>query len=424
MSDRNTHELPQKECYPGGGGNQRGVDSLPQKWCYQEMDIIMSAQTKREVLAKLRDRYSRAGKEHKTKLLDQVVDLFGLHRKAAIRTLRHQPQPQSAPTRIGRPREYDPRQLLPILKPIWLGCQQPCGKRLVAALPDWVPAYEQECGALATERRDQLLTISAATLDRLLAPVRLQCGRARTGTRPGTLLRQQIPIATTPWDIQQPGYLELDTVALCGGSLAGDFTWMLNGVDFCTQWVATRAVWNHGWYNTLEQLRDLEAQLPFALLGMDSDNGGELLNWHVLRYCHDRRQPVQMSRSRPYHKDDNAHVEQKNWTHIRQWFGYDRYDNPAVVPLLNHLTTGAWSQLLNYFCPAMKLQSKIRDGSRLRRIYDTPATPYARILAQPQVSASQKTALRKHRAQLNPFALNRQIEKELKIIYATARQRN
>jgi hypothetical protein len=278
------------------------------------MDILMSAQTKREVLAKLRDRYSRAGKEHKTKLLDQVVDLFGLHRKAAIRTLRHRPPLRSGAPRIGRPREYDPGQLLPILKPIWLGCQQPCGKRLAAALPDWVPAYEQECGTLATECRDQLLSISAATLDRLLAPVRLQCGRARTGTRPGTLLRQQIPIATTPWDIQQPGYLELDTVALCGGSLAGDFTWMLNGVDFCTQWVATRAVWNHGWYNTLEQLRDLEAQLPFALLGMDSDNGGELLNWHVLRYCRDRHQPVAMSRSRPYHKDDNALVEQKNWT--------------------------------------------------------------------------------------------------------------
>jgi hypothetical protein len=388
------------------------------------MDTMMSAQTKHEVLAKLRDRYSRAGHAYKTKLLDQVVELFGLHRKSAIRALGHQPQPRSAPAVIGRPREYDPRQLVPILKPIWLGCQQPCGKRLVAALPDWVPAYEQEHGPLPTDHRDQLLSISAATVDRLLAPVRSQCGRARTGTRPGTLLRHQIPIATTPWDVHQPGYLELDTVALCGGSLAGDFTWMLNGVDFCTQWVTARAVWNRGWYNTLEQLRDIEAQLPFALRGVDSDNGGELLNWHVLRYCQDRRQPVQMSRSRPYHKDDNALIEQKNWTHIRQWFGYDRYDNPAVVPLLNHLTTGAWSQLLNYFCPAMKLQSKVRDGARVRRVYDTPATPYARILAQSQVSAATKATLRTQRAQLNPFALNRQIETELKQIYAIASQRN
>lgn len=382
----------------------------------------MSARTKHEVLTKLRDRYTRAGKEHKTKILNQVVELFGLHRKAAIRTLCRQPRPLARPALIGRPREYEPARLLPVLTPIWRACQQPCGKRLVAALPDWVPAYEQEFGSIDTDRRAQLLAISAATLDRLLAPVRMQQHRARSGTRPGTLLRQQIPIATTPWNVDRPGYLELDTVALCGGSLAGDFTWMLDGVDFCTQWVAARAVWNRGWYNTLEQLQDIEGQLPFTLLGVDSDNGGELLNWHVLRYCQDRRHPVQMSRSRPYHTDDNAHVEQKNWTHIRQWFGYERYDNPAVVPLLNHLTSGAWSQLLNYFCPAMKLQRKERDGSRLRRVYDTPTTPYARVLAHPQVPEEKKAALRAHRANLNPFALNRQIEKELKLIYATARQ--
>jgi hypothetical protein len=124
--------------------------------------------------------------------------------------------------------------------------------------------------------------------------------------------------------------------------LEGDFTWMLDSVDFCTQWVEARAVWNKGWYNTLEQLRDIETRLPFALWGIDHDHGGELLNWHVLRYCQERRAPVQMSRSRPYHRDDNAHIEQKNWTHIRQWLGYGRFDNPEVVPLLNALTTGAW----------------------------------------------------------------------------------
>ncbi|MGD0650600.1 MAG: hypothetical protein ABSA97_05600 [Verrucomicrobiia bacterium] len=205
----------------------------------------MSAQAKREVLAKLRDRYARAGKEHKTSILNQLVELFDLHRKAAIRALRRSPPP-STPAILGRPREYEPMRLLPVLKSIWLGCQQPCGKRLAAALPDWLPAYEQDQGRVSSAVREQLLAASPATLDRLLAPLRMRYRRARTGTRPGTLLRKQIPIATTPWDVDRPGFLELDTVALCGGSLDGDFVWMLDGTDFCTQWTEARAVWNRG----------------------------------------------------------------------------------------------------------------------------------------------------------------------------------
>jgi hypothetical protein len=387
------------------------------------MDTHMNPQTKNQVLAKLRLRYAHAGPAYKSKLIDQVVTLFDLHRKSAIRALRRPaPAIHSAP-QLGRPCTYVPTQLLPVLKPIWLAAQQPCGLRLAAALPDWLPAYEQEHGRLVADIREPLLAASPATLDRLLQPVRAHAQRPRGGTRPGTLLRQQIPIATTPWEITRPGFLELDTVALCGGSLAGDFTWMLDSVDFYSQWVAARAVWNKSWHNTLEQLRDIETQLPFALLGIDHDNGGELLNWHVLRYCQERRTPVQMSRSRPYHSNDNAHIEQKNWTHIRQWFGYSRFDNPAVVPLLNTLTT-AWGHLLNYFCPVMKLQRKERDGARVRRVYDTPATPYARLLAHPTLPAKAKAALRAQRAKLNPFALNRQIEKELKTIFALARQRN
>jgi len=380
----------------------------------------MSAQTKNEVMAKLRTRYAGAGPAYKSKLLDQAVELFGLHRKSAIRALRRSSPALRVGTPMGRPRQYEPASLLPVLKPIWLGCQQPCGKRLVAALPDWIPAYEEEFGRLTNDVREPLLAASAATLDRLLQPLRAQHRRRAGGTRPGTLLRQQIPIATTPWDIRQPGYLELDTVALCGGSLEGDFTWMLDGVDFYSQWVEARAVWNRGGHNTLEQLRDIEQRLPFPLLGIDSDNGGELLNWHVVRYCQERRQPVQMSRSRPYHKDDNAHVEQKNWTHIRQWFGYSRYDNPAVVPLLNDLTRGPWSQLHNFFCPTLKLERKEQVGSQQRRVYGAAMTPYQRLLEHSSISKQKKAELQQQRAQLNPFALNREIEKRLKVILATA----
>ena len=308
-----------------------------------------------------------------------------------------------------------------MLKPIWLGCQQPCGKRLVAALPDWVPAYEQEYGALSRDVREPLLAASAATLDRPSSRSGPSALAPAVAPAPARSCANRFPLRPRLGTWIDRAISELDTVALCGGRLDGNFTWMLDGVDFCTQWVEARAVSNRGRFNTLEQLRDIEARLPFGLLGIDHDNGGELLNWHVLRYCQQRRQPVQMSRSRPYHQDDNAHVEQKNWTHIRQWFGYDRYDNPAVVPLLNGLTTGAWNHLLNYFCPVMKLARKERIGARLRRVYNQPATPYARVLASAHVSVKTKTALRLKRAALNPFALNRQIENELKAIYAAAR---
>jgi len=384
----------------------------------------MSTQTKNEVLAKLRSRYAHAGPIYKSKLLDQAVELFGLHRKSAIRALRRTPCPPGAPVLLGRPCEYRADQPLPLLKPIWLAAQQPCGKRLVAALPDGLPFYEQEHRRLSRDTREQVLSASAATLERLLHPLRAQYRRHPGGTRPGTLLRQPIPLATTPWDSTQPGYLELDTVALCGGSLDGDFVWMLDSVDFCTQWVEARAVWNKGWFNTLEQLRDIEARLPFALRGIDNDNGGALLNGHVLRYCQERQQPVQMSRSRPYHKDDNAHIEQKNWTRIRQGFGYHRYDNPAVVALLNERTGGPWRELLNFFCPTLQRRRKERVGAQVRRVYGAAQTPYQRLLEHPAVSRQKKTELRQHRARLNPFAWHRQLEKRLKEILATARRRN
>ena len=387
------------------------------------MHLKMSQPTKDEVLTKLRGRYARAGRQHKSKLLDQAIDWFDYHRKAAIRALRHTPRPPRAPAFIGRPLKYEPAVLLPPLKVIWLASQQPCGKLLAAALPDWVPAYETYHRQLATDVRQALLAASPATLDRLLAPARAQHGRPRGGTRPGTLLRQQIPLRGGLWDENQAGYLEIDTVALCGGRLDGDLVWMLDTLDIGTTWVEARAVWNRGQANTLAQLQDIETALPFTLLGLDSDNGGEFLNWHLLHGCQQRAAPVKFTRSRPYKKDDNAHIEQKNWTHIRPWFGYERHDNPEVVPLLNALTTGAWGQLVNLFRPALKLKSKERIGSRIKRVYEDPQTPYERVQASAQVSAGKKAELQKLKAGRNPFALAAQVERELKAIAAIRRGR-
>ena len=371
----------------------------------------LSQPTKDEVLSQLRRRYVSAGAEHRRKLITQAVELLGYHRKAAIRALHHKPKAPVAPALIlGRPREYDPDTLLPILKPIWFAAFQPCGSRLVALLPEWIPAYESDHRRLDSDVRECLLAVSARTLDRLLAPLRV-ARRRRGGTRPGHRLRQSIPIRGA-WTEEGPGWLELDTVALCGGTLDDRHLWMLDAVDIRTDWTEQRALENRSQHSTLTQLRDLEASLPFALLGVDSDNGGEFINHHVVAWTGQRPTPGLFTRSRPYHKNDNAHVEQRNWTPVRQQFGYQRYDNPPVVPLINALCKGALGQLQNHFLPTHKLEKKKRKEGRTTRVYGKALTPLARVLAASQVTEAKKAELQRLHARLNPFQLHRDIERQ------------
>jgi len=386
------------------------------------MDKTMSQPTRTEVLQKLRRRYESASLEHKGKLLDQAQELLGYHRKSAIRALRAVPATRGPWIRAGRPRDYEPKWLLPFLRPIWQATDYACGRRLVAMLPEWVPAYEQHERSLPEEVREKLLGASGRTLDRLLEPLRLQEGR-RCLTRPGTLLRHQIPIGGSVWDDQNPGWLEVDTVALCGGSVAGEFVWMVDGVDYATAWVEVRAMWGRGQAGTLAALQDVEASLPFALLGLDSDNGGEFLNHHVMSWLQKRSRPVFLTRSRPYKKDDNAHVEQKNWTHIRQWFGYERHDNPAVVEPINELVKGPYGQMLNYFHATLKLEGTERKEGKVRRIYGPAQSPLARVLASAQVSEATKRGLRQEKGRLNPFALKREVDRGLQAIAEMRRER-
>ena len=382
----------------------------------------MSQTTRKEVLEKLRRRYRNAGAEHKRQLLDQAQELLGYHRKAAIRSLRAPTVVRGPRIITGRPLMYEPALLERWLRPIWAGTDYACGRRLVAMLPEWIPAYEAYERRLPAEAREKLLAASARTLDRLLEPLRGR-GGGRTLTRPGTLLRQQIPIRGSVWEEGQAGWLEVDTVALCGGSVAGEFVWMLDGVDYATTWVEVRAMWGRGQAGTLAALRDVEASLPFALLGLDSDNGGEFLNYHVLDWLQKRPRPVFMTRSRPFKKDDNAHVEQKNWTHIRQCFGYERHDNPAVVEPINALVKGAYGKLLNYFHATLKLERKERTPERLKRIYGPAQTPLARVLASPEVTPETKRRLEQDKARLNPFALKSEVRRSLQLIAALRRER-
>jgi hypothetical protein len=374
------------------------------------MDKDMNQRTRKEVLEKLRRRYKTAGAEHKRKLLDQAEQLLGYHRKSAIRALRVAAVMAGPVILTGRPVSYEPSLLVPWLRPIWQATDYACGRRLVAMLPEWIPAYEQHERRLPGEVREKLLLASGRTLDRLLEPLRAQ-GAGRSLTRPGTLLRQQIPIRGSVWEEGKAGWLEVDTVALCGGSVAGEFVWMVDGVDYATTWVELRAMWGRGQAGTLAALQDMEASLPFCLLGLDSDNGGEFLNHHVLKWLQKRPQPVFMTRSRPYKKDDNAHVEQKNWTHVR-------HDNPELVEPMNALVKGPYGQLMNYFHASLKLEHKQRKNGKTQRIYGAAQTPLARVLASAEVSEAAKARLLRDKARVNPFALKQAVTRSLKAISA------
>jgi hypothetical protein len=225
-------------------------------------------------------------------------------------------------------------------------------------------------------------------------------------------------LKTNQWDESRPGFLEADTVAHCGDSLAGQFAFTVDCVDIATGWTEQRAVWGKGETGVLEQLRHIEHSLPFPLLGFDCDNGSEFLNHHLLRHFTQRKNPVQFTRSRAYHKDDNAHIEQKNWTHVRQWLGYQRFDNPEVVPLLNDLYTQQWRLFHNFFLPSVKLLAKERIASKTIRRYDSPKTPYHRVMESPLVSPAVKRKLTALFKTLNPFHLRAAMEKRLEKIFS------
>ncbi len=379
----------------------------------------MSPRSRKEYLQTIHRRYKNASRKEKSSILDEFCSNCGYHRKHAIRLLHQFKQfTKPRPKKKGKKPVYHKETILKPLKRIWLTANLPCSKRLKVMLPLWMPGYIQTYGEIPQEVVEALLAVSPATIDRLLKPTRIQLNkRGRSTTKPGTLLKKQIPINTNQWDESRPGFLEADTVAHCGDALMGMFAYTIDFVDIATGWTEQRAVWGKGETGVLEQIKDVESALPFPLLGFDSDNGSEFLNHHLLRHFTERKQPVKFTRSRPYHKDDNAHIEQKNWTHVRQWLGYQRLDQPDVIALLNELYTKEWRLFHNCFCPSVKLLSKQRIASKTIKRYDPPKTPYQRVIQSPNVSETIKRKLNEQALHLNPFQLRKEMEKKLKKIF-------
>jgi|WetSurSiteA1Bulk_404760.scaffolds.fasta_scaffold41235_1 hypothetical protein len=378
----------------------------------------MGRKSKREYLLAIWGRYQRVGRRFKSKILDEFCEVCGYSRKYAIGLLNRTPSQRCR--RPGPRRRYDAAVLEP-LKFIWLKAEQMCSKRLKAALPLWLPFYEQKQGRLSESVRAKLLRISPATIDRVLKKTRARYpAKGLSGTRCGQHLKQQIPIRTDNRDIDRPGFLEADTVAHCGTSMAGSFIWSLTLTDIFSQWTENRAVWNKGATEVLAQVKDLEQGLVFELHGFDVDNGSEFLTFHLWRYFFNRPRPVNMTRSRAYRKNDQAHVEQKNWTHVRQLLGYQRLELPELIPLMNDLYR-TWGLFHNFFCPTLKLRRKVRRGSKTLRQYSAPQTPFQRLLDSAHLTDPQKDRLRAQHRKLNPLELKEQLEQKLKLVFDKAR---
>lgn len=377
----------------------------------------MRNESKREYLKEIRERYFDASRTAKAHILNEFCKVCGYNRKYAIRLLNSTSKKNNfLPSKSrGRPKIYDDLDLFEFLKTLWESTNYICSKRLKASIPFWLPHYEVTFNVELSEKtKYHLLNISHSTIERLLAPLRSKFMKiGLSTTKPGTILKKQIPIKTDQWDETVPGYLEADTVAHCGNSVVGMYVHSVNTVDIATGWTEQRAVWGKGETGVLKAIKHIEQSLPFKLKGFDSDNGGEFLNWHLLKYLQKRKRPVQYTRSREYHKNDNAHIEGKNWTHIRQYLGYHRFDDFSYVELLNALYTTEWRLYFNFFIPSVKLLEKKRVGSSIKKKHDLPKTPFKRVLEAAATSRNVKQQLHNQYQNLNPFLLLREMKKKI-----------
>lgn len=378
----------------------------------------MGGKSRQDYLEAIAPRYRRAGRKNKKQILDEFCQVCGYHRKHAIRLLNR--KSSKAADRRGRPARYGKAEHK-VLERIWLIGNRPCSIRLKAMLREWLPFYQQRYGQLNPLTLQNLQQISKNSIDRLLKPTRKRYGaRGRCGTRPGSQLFHKIPVKVSHWDVSEPGFMQADTVAHSGASLEGSFVWSLTLTDIYSGWTENRATWNKGSEGVMEQLRDIEEHLPFCIRGFHSDNGSEFLNHHIYGYYVKRREPVSLSRGRPRHGNDQAYVEQKNWSHVRLLLGYQRIDQSDLIPAINRLYK-AWALFNNFFCTNLKLEAKTKVGSRYSKRYDTPRTPYQRLMESDHQTEPQKTYLTETYCNLNPFNLKRQIDHWQRKILASLR---
>lgn len=366
----------------------------------------MPIAARRAYLSAIVLRYKESSKAAKKHILDEFCANCGYTRKHAIRILN---RPLSAKVKRPGPK---PKYLeaLVALRELWELMGQICSKKMRAAFPLWLPFYR--CPDRVTEL---LLKMSPSTIDRLLKPHRARLmGKGLSTTRPSGWVKAKIPLKLLDGEVKVPGYMEVDTVAHCGNSTAGEYVNSLTVTDLFSGWTELRAAWTKKSELIVTAGKKIENRLPFSLVGVASDNGSEFLNDEFYRWLNERDAPVNFVRRRPYKKNDNAHVEQKNWTHVRQLFGYERFDDPDLVPVMNEIYQAYWCPLWNLYTPVLKLKAKERIGGRVRKHYDEPRTPAQRLLASPLVPNVDKSRIKDMLSSKNPIDLKRRLDQRLK----------
>jgi hypothetical protein len=375
--------------------------------------IRMSVATRQGYFVVLRERYREAqSKKQRTLIIEEAMTNTGLHRKSVIRALRAKRNHEGGPPALGRPRKYS-NACLEWLKRFYRASEYACSDKLKFMIPTLLSQWR---GPIAdTTVIAELQSISAASIDRYLRQYRgIERRRWNSRTRPGSkLFKKMIPLKSLGIMAPRPGYLQTDTVAHGGESMAGEFIWSLTMTDECVGWTENRAFFGKTAKNAQPAIQSAHESLPFELIAINVDNGTEFLNARVVdyfMYLADRKViPFPMTRSRAYRKNDNCHVEQKNWTTVRQLFGYDRLEHKELVPLMNEIYR-VQNLIANFFVPQFKLKSKIRVGAKIKKTYDSPKTPYQRLLDDPNVPDENKRTLRETYAMLNYFDLLAQRE--------------
>jgi hypothetical protein len=390
----------------------------------------LTMKERQSVIAVMQERYQKAGKKLKHQILDECCRLTGYNRAYASHLLCHYKRARARKGKAQSPSgkksvaPYYDKKVKQALVIIWMIMDCICGKRLQPILNEIIPILEKHREIkLAREVRAKLLKVSSATIDRLLAEEKknLSAG-SRSHTKPGTLLKSQIPIRTfSEWDDARPGFVEVDLVAHDGGDANGEYLYTLDLTDVCTGWTETMGVRNKSQVAVFEALVEIRRRLPFDLLGIDSDNGGEFINNHLLRYC--LKEKITFTRARDYRKNDNCFVEQKNYSVVRRNVGYLRYETQEELELLNELYRDL-RLYTNFFQPVMKLRWKEREGARVRKKYDLAQSPYRRVLASTKVEKKKKERLKGVYENLNPAHLKREITRLQNQLIDLAMKRN
>lgn len=380
----------------------------------------MSPSAREEYVARMREIYrglrGPGAKKEKGRILRQVAQTLVRSVSAVEKRLRKRTEGVERPKR-GRKATYGQR-VIGILAVVWEAAQCPWSVRLKALLRLWMPWIREKFGLTREEER-ALLKMSSATMDRRLAPLKKQAKTRLYGkTKPGRFLRQNIPIHTEWHEVKGPGSVEIDTVSHSGPNAAGLFARTVNATELFSGWTEPCAILGGAAEQVVEACDEIRGAFPFDWKVLDSDNGEEFINYELDRYCQQRR--IQRLRSRPYKKDDQAHIEQKNGTHVRQLIGWHRYDTPEAVAALNDLYRNEWRLLTNLFLPSIKLDYKTRKGSKLKRVYKPPMTPLDRLLDSKQGDLGKLEELRRLRERLNPFELSKAVDRKLERIWRLA----